>query len=138
MCSKGTLGENELVGNRTDMFAAEIVRSTGQQLAAEDKTVAAAFKLTLEMAKASLSRRMGEQASPLLTSRWRWTWLKHAQLMHEREGKPSACTFPFKLTQDLGKASLSKGMGEKARPLLACFLRMAKLPSDSLHLTAVR
>ena len=62
LCSKGTLGENELVGNRTDMFAAEIVRSTGQLLAAEDKTLAAAYKLTLELAKASLSQRVGEEA----------------------------------------------------------------------------
>ena len=66
LCSKGTLGENEPVGNRTDMFAAEVVRSTGQQLAAADKTAAAAFKLTLDLAKASLSQRMGEQARHLL------------------------------------------------------------------------
>ena len=62
LCAKGTLGENEPVGNRTDMFAAECIRSTTQLLAARDKTAAATFKLTLDLAKSALSHRIGKQA----------------------------------------------------------------------------
>lgn len=62
LCAKGSLGENEPVGNRTDMFAAECVRSTIQLLAAKDKAAAATFRLTLDLAKSALSHRIGKQA----------------------------------------------------------------------------
>ena len=61
LCAKGSLGANEPVGNRTDMFAAECVRSTTQLLAAKDKTAAATFKLTIDLAKSALSQRIGRQ-----------------------------------------------------------------------------
>lgn len=60
LCSKGSLKDNDRVGNRTDMFAAEVVRSTTQLLAAKDKKAAANFKFNLEWSKSALSHRIGK------------------------------------------------------------------------------
>ena len=63
LCAKGMLGDNEPVGNRTDMFAAETVRSTMQLLAEKDSTAAKAFKTTMLLTRAAVCQNIGKQAS---------------------------------------------------------------------------
>ena len=72
LCAKGSLGANEPVGHRTDMFAAECVRSTTQLLAAKDKTAAATFKLPIDLAKSALSQRIGRQVVFRLPAHSEW------------------------------------------------------------------
>ena len=61
LCNKGQLGDNEPVGNRTDMFAAETVREITRKLAAQDPVKAQAFKITMDLAKSKLCQEMGEE-----------------------------------------------------------------------------
>ena len=61
LCNKGQLGDNEPVGNRTDMFAAETVREITRKLAAQDPVKAQAFKITMDLAKSKVCQEMGEE-----------------------------------------------------------------------------
>lgn len=68
LCNKGRLGENEAVGNRTDMFAQETLRDSIRIIAKQDPEAARLIKLEMELSKAGLSRNLGVHVSGLHTT----------------------------------------------------------------------
>ena len=67
-CNKGQLGENEAVGNRTDMFSQETLRAIMRTVEEKDPVQAETLKHTMEGAKCGLSHMLGTHVSSL-TSR---------------------------------------------------------------------
>lgn len=66
-CNKGQLGENEAVGNRTDMFSQETQRAIVRTTEDRDPLQAETLKHIIEDAKPGLSHMLGIHVS-LLTS----------------------------------------------------------------------
>ena len=66
-CNKGQLGENEAVGNRTDMFSQETQRAIVRTAEHRDPLQAGTLKHIIEDAKPGLSQMLGIHVS-LLTS----------------------------------------------------------------------
>lgn len=67
-CNKGQLGENEAVGNRTDMFSQETLRAIVRTLEEKDPARAETLRHTIEGAKCGLSHMLGTHVSPLALS----------------------------------------------------------------------
>ena len=63
-CNKGQLGENEAVGNRTDMFSQETLRAIMRAIEEKDPVRAETLKHTFEGAKCGLSHMLGTRVSP--------------------------------------------------------------------------
>ena len=64
-CNKGQLGENEAVGNRTDMFSQETQRAIVRTMENKDPARAKTLKHIIEDAKPGLSQMLGIHVSLL-------------------------------------------------------------------------
>ena len=81
-CNKGQLGENEAVGNRTDMFSQETLRAIERTIEKADPVEAEFMKRTIQGSKFALSHMLGTHVRPLPSPDSARKHVAHQLLLH--------------------------------------------------------